>query len=151
MILTAKTKTLDYTKDMSDLFCKIDKKLSSYSEKYLNKLRFGTNDKIDKDTFFILKNYRDILELKVGNSPCMRNYSLDDIISVIKQYLSSGKIMKFKPFTDLKSLTETEKSKENTPNMYVINKHFGDNITYYHSSNRYITEVSGDNWEQIDW
>lgn len=149
MITNQKTQNLNYSEDINNLLCELDVKISKISEEKLNSQRFGYTCKIDENVFFILSFYRDILKQKAQNSCCLKNYLIDDIINIIKQYLTSGKVLKFKPSTSLEETTSVEQKPK--VNMYTIYNYYGDNITYYHSSNRYITEGAEDYWDQTDW
>ena len=46
------------------------------------------------DVFFIVAKYREILVMKCAGSPCLEAFDVADIISNIKQYMSSGKVLK---------------------------------------------------------
>jgi hypothetical protein len=147
MIISHKSQTLDLKEDIAKLLCQIDKRLSKDAKTKLDALRFGADDCVDEDIFFILSNYRKILLMKACNKSCISQYSLDDIISNIKQYLTSGKIFKLNPSTSFEDISSVEVKPK--VEMYVINNYYGDNITYYSTNNRYVTVE--DSWYQIDW
>lgn len=91
MLLTAKLQTVDFQKDMNDLICQIDKYLSIKSKSKLDADRFGVDickTSVNDNDFFLLSEYREILIKKANNSVCLVNYSLDNIISRIKQLLN---------------------------------------------------------------
>lgn len=95
MILSYKTQDVSFTDDVNELLCQIDVKMADMAKIKLDSARYGACDKVDEGVFFILANYRDILYMKAKNSCCLKGFLIDDIISVIKQYLASGKVQKF--------------------------------------------------------
>lgn len=98
MIISQKTQSLCFDKDVNDLLCQIDVKLSKIAETKYNGAKYGEKVCIDEESFFVLSNYRKILIDKANNSKCLCNYLIDDIMSNIRQYISSGKVTKFKKF-----------------------------------------------------
>lgn len=90
-----KTQDLNFKNDIEELICQIDNKLIYYSKKELDVLRFGGfyNYKTTNNLkFFILTKYKKILLDKICNSECLKDYSMDSIISNIKEYLISDKL-----------------------------------------------------------
>lgn len=153
MIISHKTQNLELCKDISDLLCQIDVKLAKVSELRYISDRFGTKVCIDYDVFHILDKYRQILLDKANNSECLKKYLIDDIISNIKQYLSSGKIHRLSPTTSSKISQSGHSSDviENGINMTVIYKNYGDHNVHNSVFNKFVTGSNGDCWNQTDW
>lgn len=150
MITNQKTQTLCFSEDINDLLCQVDDKIAEMSKQKLDSQRFGFCYDLDKDRFFILVNYRKLLKEKADNRYCLRKYLVDDIINVIKQYLTSGKVLKLKE-TLLTSESSEIKNIESGINMTVIYNNYGNHIVHNSTYNRYITEFSEDSWDQTDW
>lgn len=144
MIINPKTQDLDFQSDVNDLLCQIDKRLSGDAKSRLDYFRYGAKNCVNKDLFFVLKNYRSILISKASNSCCLSNYSIDDIMSNIKQLLKSGRIVKVCTKTDT-----CGKDPCTTPEVQVTNKYYGDNITYNSEINKTIIKKT--DWTQIEW
>jgi hypothetical protein len=151
MIISYKTQTLSFAEDVKELLCKIDTKLAKISENKLNASRYGAKIIVDLDVFYILNKYRKILYDKVNNSQCLKEYLVDDIISNIKQYLTSGKIQKFKKITPLDKPSSLPTPGDPAIINVAVNYNYGDYITYSSTSNRFVTEVVNDSWDQTDW
>lgn len=156
MIASQKTQTLDFNKDINDLLCQIDVKISEVSKKELDSKRYGSCYKANKISYFILSNYRKILLNKANNNCCLKEYLIDDIINIIKQYLSSDRVVKLEVSKQLNKSKSSNNSDiiENGINMTVIYKNYGDNIVHNSSYNRFITEtteITEDIWNQTDW
>lgn len=98
MTLSNQTQTLSFSEDINKLLSEINDKIAGIARQKWDAARFGAKDLTDKQTYFILVRYRDLLLMKANNSCCLSDYLIDDIISNIKQYLSSGKVQKFKKF-----------------------------------------------------
>lgn len=153
MITSQKTQNLDFSEDINDLICQIDVKISEMSKKELDSKRFGFSYNVDKDRYFILFNYRKILLDKANNNCCLKNYLIDDIISIIKQYLTSNKIVKIKSSNSLNksNFSSSKNLTENGINMTIIYQNYGDNIVHNSTFNRFVTETVEDTWDQTDW
>lgn len=93
-LITSKTQTFNYAEGISDVLWDIDKELSCVAEKKLVSKRFGAKDCTDPGRFFILLKYRELLLEKANGSCCLEKFSIDGILSNIKQYLSKGKLFK---------------------------------------------------------
>lgn len=96
MILSNQTQDINFTEDINELLWDINNKLAEVAMKKMEASRYGAKDLTNTDTFFILSRYRDILLKKANKHSCLSVYSIDDIISNIRQYLTTGKIQKFK-------------------------------------------------------
>ena len=105
MLIDFKTQDIDFAGDMNELLCQLDDKIMGMTSIKLDTARYGGCDHVDLNRLFILKKYKDILIMKAAGSSCLSNYFIDDIISNIKQYLTSGVIQKFKPFSIIFSNT----------------------------------------------
>lgn len=93
-MLTYVTRNSSLCPIVCDLFREIDAFLSGESKKVLNSVIYGEPKSKISGKFFILSQYRKILEMKCDNSRCVRQYDIWDIISNIKQYISSGTVQK---------------------------------------------------------
>lgn len=152
MIVSNKTQNLNFSEDINKLLCQIDVKISDISKQKLDSERFGFSCTPETTTLFILTNYRKILEDKAKNKCCLKNYLIDDIINIIKQYISSGKVFRLKQNTEnTPSSSKSENIVENGINMTIIYQNYGDNIVHNSTFNRYVTESVGDAWDQTDW
>lgn len=152
MITNQKTQPLCFSEDINDLLCQIDVKIAEMSKQKLDSKRFGFCYDLDENRFFILVNYRKLLKDKADNKCCLKNYLIDDIINIVKQYLSSGKVLKLQQNSTIPSKSSnTADTIENGINMTIIYKNYGNHIVNNSTFNRYVTEVSGDNWSQTDW
>lgn len=152
MIVSNKTQTLCFSEDIDKLLCQIDVKISEISKQKLDSERYGFSCKSEEGVFFILTNYRKILEDKAKNKCCLKNYLVDDIINIIKQYLSSGKLFKLKQNTENKlGSSKSEDIVENGINMTIIYQNYGNTTIHNSTFNRYVTETVQDTWDQTDW
>lgn len=142
-----KIQTISLEQDVNELLCQIDVKLSKISEKKLNNERYGAKSCIDYDSYYILNKYRKILEDKAFNSYCLKDYLIDDIISNVKQYLTSGKPQKFKK--SVCNSIEDKNTQEDNPVKVEIKYNIGSYTVNNSYSNRYINEV--DEWDQLSW
>lgn len=88
MILTYKANTLDFTTDMNELLCSIDRKIAQMAKLQLDSKRYGATICLNWDDFFRLNKYRELLELKAFNTCCLKDFFLDDLLSRIKQILN---------------------------------------------------------------
>lgn len=148
-MISYKTQTLSFSEDINKLLCEIDTKLAKVAKEKLDSERYGFTFKKSVNNFFILSNYKKLLLEKAFNNKCLCKYSIDDFINIIKQYLTSGKVLRFKPYSSLEETTNVEQKSK--VDMYIINNNYGNNITYNHVSNKYVTEASEDYWDQTDW
>lgn len=148
MIIAYKAQTLNFSENINELMCQLDKKISLIAEDKLNASRYGART-CEHPEYTILVIYKDILKLKANNFECLREYLIDDIINIIKQYLTSGKVQKFKVSSNIPVSEIDKEIKVNGVNISVIHKNYGDYIVNNSVSNRYVTEA--DNWEKTDW
>lgn len=154
-MISYKTRDLSLYKDVAELLCQVDRRLATLAKTKLDSLRYGSScNRIDENKFFILANYKKILLAKSQNSSCLKQYLIDDIISNIKQYLTSGVIFKLKP-GEVK-----ESSRNKVPDYYSSNLSVNYTFTGSHDTNVYnynsvqnenVTQIIEDSWEQIDW
>lgn len=150
MIINFKTQDVSLAEDLNDLLCQLNKRISSLAKVKLNSERFGSNEKIDEDKYFILVKYKEILILKANGSACLKDYSLDSIMSIIRQYLTSGVIQKF---------SKTELSEGGIAGSEVnITYKYENNITYnvynytgYTTNNNTISQIIEDSWDETAW
>lgn len=147
MIINHKVNTLNFSDDMNTLICEIDTKLSTLSQDKLDSVRYGAKVCINWDTFDILVKYRKILLDKANNSFCLRSYPIDSMISNIKQYLSSGKVQKFKQITPVESNILSYSVTQN--NIEVVVKNNYGNLTV--NNNNSFPKVVEDEWDSIQW
>lgn len=96
MVTFQKTQTLNFSEDINNLLWDIDSKISKIAKEKLDSQKFGFSPKSNKDEVFILTSYRRILNTRHSNSSCLTGINIDDIVNVIKQYLTSGKVSKIK-------------------------------------------------------
>jgi len=152
MIPSQKTQTLDFAEDINNLLCQIDVKISEISKQELDSKRYGFCYKTDTVRYFILANYRKILLEKANNNCCLKSYLIDDIINVVKQYLTSNKIIKLQTSESLakSKSSDTKDIVENGINMTIIYQNYGDNIVHNSSYNRFINETQ-DTWDSQNW
>lgn len=150
-MISFKLQNLYFSDIINDLLCQIDVKIAKISENKLNSSRYGAKICIDYDTYYILNKYKYILKEKANNSRCLSLYSVDDIISNIKQYLTSGKPQKFKQLTDSYDTPISQVEPKNISRVEMIYKHYGNNVINNFIGNRYVTETVQDNWDQNDW
>lgn len=153
-MISFKTQNIDFSFDINELLCEIEVRLSSMAKDKMNSERFGTRCKIDVDRFFILSTYRKILQDKANKTCCLRQYSLDDIINHIKQYLTLGRVTKIKGTKSLSAGgTLSVIPGQDQVVVNIIHK-YGDSNVYNSTSNRFVTEISQpvqDSWDQTDW
>lgn len=95
MKLSSKIQTLNYSEDINDVLSQISNKLSLLASNKLQASKYGSRDITDMESFFILSRYQDILLRAANKSSCFCGYLVDDIISIVKQYLSSSSVQKF--------------------------------------------------------
>lgn len=150
MIITYKAQTLNFSEDINELMCQLDKKISLIAEDKLNASRYGAKT-CEHPEYAILVIYKNVLKIKANNFECLRDYLIDDIINNIKQYLTSGKIQKFKTSSNTPVSEIDKEIKVHGVNISVIHKNYGDYIVNNSISNRYVTEKVEDVWDQTDW
>ena len=80
--------TLDFTKDINDLIYQIDKKIYTLVKQQVVAIKFGSCTKMNVDDFKRLVRYKEILIQKSNNYTCLSSFSIDNIISRIKQLLN---------------------------------------------------------------
>lgn len=88
MITLYKTQDLDYSKDINNLICQIDKWLAQKAKIKLDGDKYGQKVCIDSEDFKIVSKYRKILLDKAQNDCCLKDILIDDIIMRIKQLLN---------------------------------------------------------------
>jgi hypothetical protein len=89
MKLSYKTQNLSLQETIVDLLCQVDTKLSNEAKKKLDNDRFGASVCVDISNSEMLTRYKQILIDKANNSLCLYEFSVDDIISRIKELLNS--------------------------------------------------------------
>lgn len=89
MLLSHKIQNLNLQETIVDILCQMDTKLSSEAKKKLDNDRFGASACVDMNNSKMLAKYKQILIDKANNSKCLSLFSIDDIISRIKQLLNS--------------------------------------------------------------
>jgi len=94
MIITYKAQSLSFSEDINSLLCQLDKKISDIAKDKLNASRYGAR-LCEHLEYFILVKYKEILMLKAWGHKCLCDYMIDDIINIVKQYLTTGKVQKF--------------------------------------------------------
>jgi len=136
MLISYKIQTLNFTEDINELLCRIDRKISTISKTKLDSLRYGVQNCHKSQDYSILVKYRQILTAKAVGDFCLKDYLIDDIISNIKQYLTVGKIQKFK-----KSPAITQQS-PNAPGTNAVqinlNYSYNDAIVHRNACNMFI-------------
>jgi len=73
------------SKTYLDLFDDINKKIYQYGKIVLNNRRFGFDKKVNHNNFEDLLIYRDILKVKLECDDCLCDYSIDSVVSKIKE------------------------------------------------------------------
>jgi hypothetical protein len=151
-MISFKTQDLNLKEDVAELLCQIDKRLVKLGKIKLNSDRFGTYEKVDEEQCFILAKYREILMMKLCSSPCLKYYKIDDIISIVKQYLTTGKVTKF---------TSCELAGGDTNNTsIVVDVRFNAPVVYnfYNYQNIITNNIVQENntfednsWDQTSW
>ena len=153
MLISYKIQTLNFTEDINGLLCELDKRISTTSKTKLDSLRYGVQNCHKSLDYSILVKYRQILISKVSGESCLKNYLYDDIVSNIKQYLTVGKIQKFKKSTTIES--QTPKTVGSEPGYNVLVKYnYGDYIVNNFENNNYVTQVNEaipNTWDQSSW
>lgn len=145
-----KTQTLSLVKDVNELLCKINDRLAKITKDKLNNERYGASKKINTNNFFILAQYKKILQDKAQNSCCLREYLIDDIISNIKQYLTSGKPQKFKKC--VAEIAKANKGPEEPASVNVeIKYNYGSYTVNNNYSNKFVNVTEEDKWDQVDF
>lgn len=144
MIISYKLNTLDFSTDIGKLICEIDQKLITFSKKKLDSLRYGAKINIDWNNYKTLVRYKDILHKKASRDECLRYYLIDDLISNVRQYLTSGKISKFNKC----ELEEISNNKLNIPKFYNVDSinynFYGDQSTTVFNNYNYNSPEDGE-------
>ena len=88
MIISHKLQTINFSDDMNNLLCEVDKKLSRMGKQKLDSLKFGAKIHVNREDHKLLVRYRDIVLDKANNDCCLKEFLVDDIISRVKQLLN---------------------------------------------------------------
>lgn len=89
MVLSHKIQNLNLQDTIVDLLCEMDVYLSIQAKKKLDNDRFGASACVDIDNCKMVNRYKQILIDKANNNRCLVLFSVDDIISRIKELLNS--------------------------------------------------------------
>lgn len=88
MITLNKTQDLNYSEDINNLICQIDKWLSQKGKIKLDGDKYGQKVCVDIEDFKLVSKYRKILLDKAQDDCCLKGILIDDIIMRIKQLLN---------------------------------------------------------------
>lgn len=86
--VTHKIQDLNFSQDMLNVLQEIDNKLVKITKKKLDSIRYAGKFSSSLDDFDRLSKYRKILELKLMNVCCLKDYQLDSLVSRTKQILN---------------------------------------------------------------
>lgn len=92
MKLNYNTVKFNYSENMECLIKNIDTQLSSMAKTKLDSSRYDIKSCVNSQLFNIILRYRRILDDKIHNEKYLSEYCMEDIVSRIKQLISSGKI-----------------------------------------------------------
>jgi len=88
MITLNKTQDLNYSNDINNLICQVDKWLSRKAKIKLDGDKYGQKVCVDMSDFKLVSKYRRILLNKAQNHCCLKDILIDDIVTRIKQLLN---------------------------------------------------------------